>query len=269
MRRFLFCLSLLFFSSCAGQVTEQDGGNLTRSEVEFLSSRMIAAVEENYPLLKHKGVNRYVTTLGQSIVSRNRNLPPLPYEFRVLRTNEIFLFSLPGGVVYLSLGLLRFVEIEGHLAAAISHELAHQQLNHYLTLWRKRVNANREHTYLLDFRTSFQDVFLGRGGAIQLSDGAEEEADRMAPILLYQAKFDPRVYLSFLQNLKKQQTSNLKSVEILVRLHPSLDQRISWAKDALLKIPPRRDASLSSSSFHQIKAILNKAAKAAGDKDDL
>lgn len=230
---------------------------------------MIAAVEENYPLLKHKGVNRYITTLGQSIVSRNKDLPPLPYEFRVLRTNEIFMFSLPGGVMYLSLGLLRFVEIEGQLAAAIAHELAHQKLNHYLTMWRKRVNANREHTYLLDFRTSFQDVFLGRGGALQLSDGDEEEADKMAPILLYQANFDPRVYLSFLQNLKKEQSKNLKNIEVIVRLHPTLEKRIQWSKDALLKIPPRKDASLSSSSFHQIKAILNKAAKAAGDKEDL
>jgi predicted Zn-dependent protease len=248
---------------------DKDGGDLTRSEVEFLSSRMVQAVEENYPLLKHKGVNRYVTALGQSIISRNKDLPPLPYEFRVLRSNEIFLFSLPGGIVYLSLGLLRFVELEGQLAAAIAHELAHQQLNHYLILWRKKVNANREHSYLLNFKTGFPDVFLGRGGALQLTDGAEEEADRLAPVILYRANFDPRVYVAFLQAIRKQQSVSLKSVEVITRLHPNVEKRIDWAKDSLLKIPPRKDASLSSSSFQQIKAILEKAAKSTEAKDGL
>jgi predicted Zn-dependent protease len=268
MRLFWILVISLGLVSCAGSTLEQDGGNLTRSEVEFLSAKMVDAVEENYPALKHKGVNRYVSSLGQSIISRNKDLPPLPYEFRVLRSNDIFLFSLPGGIIYLSLGLLRFVEFEGQLASAIAHELSHQQLNHYLILWRKKVNANRERAYLLDFKTSFQESFLGTGAAIDLSDGMEEEADQLAPVILFRAKYDPRSYLSFLQSVKKQQNANLKSIELITKLHPPIEKRIEWARQSLLKIPPQKDASISSSSFQQIKAILAKTAKIGEEKEE-
>jgi len=260
MRSYFFIL-LLCLSACAGPEVNQDGGDLTRSEVELLSGRLASRVEEEYPLLKHQLVNRYVNTLGQSIVSRNPDMPPLPYEFRVLRSNEIFVFSLPGGIVYVSLGAIRATELEGQLAAALSHELAHQQLNHPLQLWRRKVNGNRGQRNLLDFTGSWGNNFLGQGGAIFLPAGLEEEADRLAPVILYRAKFDPRLYTSYLQILKKAEATNGKSVAMMASLHPPIATRLAWTKDALVKIPPLRDASLSSQTFQQIKSILQQAAK--------
>ncbi|MGZ3670438.1 MAG: hypothetical protein ACXWR4_11065, partial [Bdellovibrionota bacterium] len=107
LTRLMLCVVLL--AGCASENFSQDGGDLKRSEVEFISTRLRNATEQEYPLLKHRLVTRYVDQLGQSIVSRNREMPPLPYEFRVLKANEILAFSLPGGIVYVSLGLLRAV----------------------------------------------------------------------------------------------------------------------------------------------------------------
>lgn len=260
MRLVSFVLLSLLLCSCSSQKLEQDGGNLTRGEVEYLSARMREAVERQYPLLKHKLVTRYVNDLGQSIVSRNRNMPPLPYEFRVLRSNDLFVFSLPGGIVYVTLGTLRAMNLEGQLAAAIAHELAHQQLGHPLILWRRRVN-NRQGKNLVDFRGPFNAVFLGETGALHLEKGMEEEADRLAPVILYYAGFDPRVYLSYLQVLRKLEASSAPSVAALLSLHPPLEERMKWAKDSLVKIPPRKDASVSSATFTRIKAILDQAAR--------
>jgi predicted Zn-dependent protease len=231
-----------------------------------LAGRLGARVEEEFPPLKHQLVNRYVNTLGQSIVSRNPDMPPLPYEFKVLRSNEIFVFSLPGGVVYISLGAIRAAELEGHLAAALAHELAHQQLNHPLQVWRRKVNGNRVQRNLLDFTGSWRNNFLGEGGAIFLPAGMEEEADRLAPVILYRAKFDPRLYSSYLQILKNAEAARGKSVAMMASLHPPIAARIAWTKDALVKIPPLRDASLSSQTFKQIKSILQEAAKRGAAK---
>jgi predicted Zn-dependent protease len=260
MRLVSFLLLSLLLCSCSNQKLEQDGGNLTRGEVEFLSSRMREAVEAEYPLLKHKLVTRYVNDLGQSIVSRNPDMPPLPYEFRVLRSNDIFVFSLPGGIVYVTLGTLRAMSLEGQLAAALAHELAHQQLGHPLILWRRKVN-NRRGKNLVDFSGPFNAVFLGDAGALRMEPGMEEEADRVAPVLLYHAGFDPRLYLSYLQVLRKLEASSAPSVAALLSLHPPLKERMNWVKDSLVKIPPRKDASVSSATFTQIKSILDQAAR--------
>lgn len=263
------CIALLgiCLAACSSQDFDQDGGDLKRSEVDLIASRMRDAVEREYPLLKHKLVTRYVDTLGQSIVSRNRKMPPLPYEFRVLRTNEVLCFSLPGGIVYVSLGLLRAVELEGQLAAALSHELAHQQLNHPLIVWRRKVNATRGQSYILDFTGNWKDQFLGERGALFFDKAMEEEAESMGALVLYQAGFDPRLYGSYLQALRKLEMSNTAAVAAVISLHPPLLQRMKWAKDGIAKLPPRKEASLSSATFQQIKGILKETARKAGKND--
>ncbi len=258
----LLCVTALV--SCSGSNFDQEGGDLKRSEVEFISSRMREAIEREFPLLKHKLVTRYVDALGQAMVSRNRDMPPLPYEFRVLRANSVLAFSLPGGIIYVSLGLLRAVELEGQLAAAISHELAHQQLNHPLIIWRRKVNANRGQHYLLDFSGDWKDNFLGGRGALFLDKAMEEEADGLGPLILYKAGFDPRLYLSYLQLLRKLELDDVEKVAGLLSLHPSLQERQHWAREGIMKLPPRKDPNISSPTFQQIKAILKEAARKPG-----
>jgi predicted Zn-dependent protease len=263
MRFFGIALCVAVLAGCSGQGFDQDGGDLKRSEVEYIASRLRDATEQEYPLLKHKLVTRYVDKLGQEIVSHNREMPPLPYEFRVLRANEILAFSLPGGIVYVSLGLIRAVDFEGQLAAALAHELAHQQLNHQLIVWRRKVNSTRGQSYLLDFSGDWKDNFLGERGALFLERPMEEEADKLAPLILYKAGFDPRLYTSYLQLLRKQELNDTRSVAALLSLHPPLVERLKWAKEGLLKLPPKKESNLSSPTFRQIKAILKEASKRA------
>jgi predicted Zn-dependent protease len=264
MRLILITLCAAILASCTGQSFDQEGGDLKRSEVEFISAKMRGAIEQEHPLLKHKLVVRYVDALGQAMVSRNQDMPPLPYEFRVLRTNSVLAFSLPGGIVYVSLGLLRAVELEGQLAAAIAHELAHQQLSHPLLAWRRRVNASRGRRYALDFSGGWKGNFLGERGALFLDKGMEEEADRLGPLIQYKAGFDPRIYLSYLEILRKRELDNAEDVAALLSLHPPLQKRLGWAKEGIMKLPPRKDPNPSSLTFQQIKAILKETARKTG-----
>lgn len=268
MQRLLLCFCILFFTACATSSLDKDGGDLTRSEVEFLSGKLSDSIEKEYPILQHKLVNRYVNSLGQSIASHNPDLPPLPYEFRVLKSSEVFVFSIPGGIVYITLGTLRAMELEGQLAAAIAHELAHQQLNHNLIQWRRKVNANRGQKYNLSFEGDWKSIFLGKGGALYLEPAMEEEADRLTPVILYRAQFEPRLYTSYLQALKKLETSESEKIASMMSLHPTLQQRMDWVKDALTNLPPLKDPSVSSQAFQEIKMILKEAEKKAAIKTE-
>jgi predicted Zn-dependent protease len=265
MRSLLILIPIFLLAACSGNKVERDGGDLTRSEVEFLSSRMSEAVEKEFPLLKHKFVNHYIDSLGQAIVARNPEMPPLPYEFRVLKSNEIFVFSLPGGIVYLTLGTLRAVELEGQLVAAIAHELAHQQLNHHLIEWRRKVNANRGQRYLLDFSGDWRERFLNEAGALHIERGMEEEADRLVPVLLYRGQYDPRLYISYLTLLKRLELNEKERVASMLSLHPPVANRISWVKEELVKLPPMRDPRVSSAAFQELKIRLKDAEKQKQD----
>ncbi len=244
--------------ACSTTPLEQDGGDLTRTEVEFLQSKLSSAIETHWPPLAHKKVTRYLDSLGQAIVARNVNLPPLPYEFIVLRSGDVFTASLPGGKVYATLGLLQQVEYEGELASALAHELAHQYSGHSLQMWRERVNAARPAQVIIETNGPFEKLFLGKDSYLDLGSEFEREADETAPNLLYRAGFDPRTYGSFLQIVKRLEKSRLPLVQGLVSLHPPVDERIAWAREASLTIPPSRDPKVSSASFQEIKIILKK-----------
>lgn len=258
-RLLLIILNFSCFVACSGNSLHSDGGDLTRSEVEWIAKNLSDAIEKKYPVLKHKTVNRYVDGLGQYIVSHNEGMPPLPYEFRVLKSNDVHVFSLPGGVVYVTLGTLRICDIEGQLAAFIAHELAHQQLGHALLSWRKKVNASRNQKFVINFDEDWETLFLGKQGLLAYEDGMEKEADQLATVILYRAKYDPRVMLSYLGELKKLERNDLESVSAMLSVHPKTEDRVGWAKEQLLQLPPLKDPKLTTASFTEIKAILKSA----------
>ncbi len=242
--------------NCAGHSTNQDGGDLTRAEVEYLSQRLSAAIEKKYPVLQHKKITHYVDSLGQYLVSHDDDMPPLPFSFVVLKTNEIFTLSLPGGKTYVTLGMIKALNYEGELAGAIAHELAHQQLAHALIAWRERVNAVRPSRYYFETDGDFADLFLGKNGYLWLGPGPEQEADELAPVILSHSKFDSRLYTSYLERIQQLERKQVNQLAVLLSLHPSTAERIAWAKTATLKVPPLRDARVSSPGFVEIKAIL-------------
>lgn len=256
----LVALSVMLIGCSTGSRTTERRV-LTRTDIEVLVVALNEEIGKRYEVLEHKEISRYVDELGQSIVARNENMPPLPYQFTVLRTNEAIVFSIPGGHVYVGLGLLKSLDLEGQFAAAIAHELAHQDLGHPLQVWRDRVlgvykpSLNRT----LHSEEGFDQHYFGKGGLLSFDKVMEQEADENAMVLMYEAGFDPRVYISYLQSLQKLQGK--KKARNLISMHPPIENRVRWSKSFMRNLPPRRDPKLTSSAFKAIKRKLNLAVR--------
>lgn len=74
--------------------------------------------------IENLAVEAYVRTIGER-VARSTPRRELPYRFEVLDTADVRAFALPGGLVYLTRGLLASLKTEAQLAAALAHQLAH------------------------------------------------------------------------------------------------------------------------------------------------
>lgn len=90
---------------------------LGRAAARYLEQRAGGRLE-NLP------VEVYVRTVGER-VARSTPRRELPYQFAVLDTADVGAFALPGGLVYLTRGLLASLRTEGQLAAALARQLAH------------------------------------------------------------------------------------------------------------------------------------------------
>jgi len=75
------------------------------------------------------GLQAYVNGVGQKLAkSSHRN--GLPWTFTVLDSAEINAFALPGGHVYITRGLIAYLDSEAELAGVIGHEIGHVTARH-------------------------------------------------------------------------------------------------------------------------------------------
>ncbi len=107
------------------------GGSGIGSSVEFDRGEKAAAeVEEQIGLVDHPALQGYVEAIGRRLASESTR-PDLAYEFRLLDMPEPNAFALPGGFIYVSRGLLVFLNGEDELAAVLGHELGHIAARHH------------------------------------------------------------------------------------------------------------------------------------------
>ncbi|MFH0985943.1 MAG: M48 family metalloprotease [Candidatus Omnitrophota bacterium] len=78
-----------------------------------------------YPYTDPKVV-KYVNDLGQSLAAQAQR-HDLQYRFTILYSEKIYATSAPGGYVYITTGMLNFLENEAELAAVLAHEIGEQQ----------------------------------------------------------------------------------------------------------------------------------------------
>ena len=100
---------------------------------EFQLGRAVAArVLPLYPLLPQSDPRSvYVNRLGHAIVAASND--PMPYHgygFMVLDSEEVNAFAVPGGFVFVTTGMLKFLRDEDELAAILGHEMGHMELRH-------------------------------------------------------------------------------------------------------------------------------------------
>jgi len=148
--------------------------------------------------LDNLAVQVYVRTVGQR-VARATHLSDLPYRFMVLDTSGVSAMALPGGMVYVTRGLVERLESEGQLASVLAGQMAHLGAGHVRTALTRQFGLSK-----LRRAAAAGEVPPGAGasteaaeavaGALRDADwsGAEcAEADRLGLDYLAAAGYNP------------------------------------------------------------------------------
>ncbi|MBW1779435.1 MAG: M48 family metalloprotease [Deltaproteobacteria bacterium] len=107
------------------------------SEMDYKSERTIGeslALEgfRRYGMpVKNPDLQKYVNLVGNA-VARNSLRPEIPYQFVVVESPLQNAFSCPGGIIFISSGLLQTIQDEAQLAGILAHEVAHVAHKHAL-----------------------------------------------------------------------------------------------------------------------------------------
>jgi len=241
-------------------------GNWYSVESEIaLGKQYSGIVEANLKLFHDSLITEYVNRIGQQIVSHSD--ATVGFTIKVVDSDELNAFTLPGGFLYVNYGVILAVEDEAELAGVMAHEIAHVAARH-ATRQMTRANMLSLISLPLDLAGGGivgQAVQLAVGFAkpmemLKFSRGFEAEADYLGLEYLYAAGYDPQAFISFLERASAEE-KNIGKWSGLFSTHPLMTSRIKKGQNEITKILPQRDSYIvNTSQFDEIRAHLLKVA---------
>ena len=86
-------------------------------------------VEQSIGFVENPELQAYVAGIGKRMAAKSER-PNLPWEFHVVNDAAVNAFALPGGFIYVTRGLLAFMNSEAELATVLGHEIGHVTARH-------------------------------------------------------------------------------------------------------------------------------------------
>ncbi len=262
-----------------------NGVNLYSLQREIALGKQAAMeVEKTAKMINDPVVTEYVNRVGQNLV-RNSDAK-VPFTIKVIDSDEINAFALPGGFFYVNSGLILRADEEAELAGVMGHEIAHVAARHGTK------TATKGEIMQL---ATIPLILLGPGGwagyglyeglnlAIPMSylkftRDAEREADFLGLQYMYKAGYDPNAFVSFFEKIEAEERRHPGSIPKVFSTHPPTPDRVQKAQEEIATILPARDEYVvTTSEFDTVKARLRRIEnknklddkKSAGDKPTL
>ncbi len=262
----ILVVGLLWLSACAtNPVTGRPNFVLMSESDEIaLGKRYSKEISKQQPTYKDAELNAYVNRIGQKLAAVSHR-PGLQFQFKVVDSTSVNAFALPGGFIYITRGLLAYLNSEAELAAVLGHEIGHVTARHSV---RQQSAATATGvvgavvTATTGVRGS-QDLFNLMGGALLSGYGRnhELESDRLGAQYLLKAGYDPQAIIAVIGVLKNQElfeTQRAKeegrtprSYHGVFASHPSNDRRLQEVVADAGKLPGNATAKTGRQAFLQ------------------
>jgi len=204
----------------AGAALAKTFEDLTPEQEYWIGRSVAATVMGQYRPADRDALNQYVNLVGQSLAFfSDRPETFRGYHFLVLDSDDINAFAAPGGLIFVTRGMLRLCRSEDALAAVLAHEIGHVQGRHGLrAIDRSRLTSaltvlaveGGKHLGSKDL-AEVTKAFEGSIGDVSktlmnsgYSRALEAEADAAAVTILRRAGYDPWALIDMLTEMKKQ-----------------------------------------------------------------
>jgi len=244
------------------EVGKRGLGNWYSLEREMAMGKQYAQqVETTVKLVQDPVVTEYVNRIGQNLV-RNSDAR-VPFTIKVIDSDEINAFALPGGYFYVNSGLILAADDESELAGVMAHEIAHVAARHAM---RQQTRGTLAQIATIPL------IFVGGGigyaarSAISLalpitfmkfSRGFEAEADYLGVQYMYKTGYDPNSFVSFFEKVQATEKKKPGSLAKAFASHPQTPDRISETQKEIATILPAREQYIvTTSEFDDVKARL-------------
>ena len=237
-------------------------GNWYSTDTEIKMGRSYAAeVEKSTHFITDPVITEYVNRIGQNIV-KNSDCK-VPFTIKVIDSDEVNAFALPGGFFYVNSGLILNADEEAELAGVMAHETAHV-CAHHAAREMTRMNYAQLGTIPLIFIGGWTGYGIYEAASVaipitfmQFSRDFEAQADYLGIQYMYRAGYDPQAFISFFEKVQALEKRKPGAVAKVFADHPQTPDRILHSQQEIARIlPPRDEYTVTTSEFNEVKARL-------------
>jgi len=227
-----------------------------------LGKQLAQEVERQAKVVDDPIIAEYVNRVGQNLV-RNSDAK-VPFTIKVLDTEEVNAFALPGGFFFVNSGLILKAESEAELAGVMAHEIAHVACRHG-TRQATKGDIAQIATIPLIFMGGWTGYAIRQGmglaipmGFLAFSRGMEAEADYYGLQYMYKAGYDPTAFVDFFEKIETLEKKKPGSVAKVFSTHPMTDDRIKKSQDEIQTIlAPKPEYVVNTSEFNDVRNRLS------------
>jgi predicted Zn-dependent protease len=218
-------------------------------------------LEKSTKFITDPVITEYVNRIAQNLVKNSD--ARVPFTVRVIDSDEINAFALPGGFFYVNSGLILNADTEAELAGVMAHEISHV-IAHHAMREQTRMNYAQIGTIPL--------IFVGGGLGygiyeaanigipltfLQFSRDFEAQADFLGTQYLYRAGYDPQALVDFFEKIENLEKQKPGLIARAFETHPETPDRIARTQDEIATLlPPRAQYLETTSEFNMVKARL-------------
>jgi beta-barrel assembly-enhancing protease len=252
--------------------------NMISLEKEIALGKSLAQdIERQVKLINDPEITEYVNRVGQNLVKNSD--AKVPFTIKVIDSDEINAFALPGGFFYVNTGLITAADEESEIAGVMAHEIAHVAARHGTEQYTKGTIANYATIPLIFLGGGLgYGLYQAAGFLIPLqflhfSRKAETEADFLGLQYMYKTGYDPTAFVSFFEKIQAQEKKKPGKLAKAFSTHPPTGDRIEKTQANIASILPSRDQYvINTSEFDKIKTKLvafeNRKRPAEGEKSN-
>jgi len=203
-------------------------------------------------------ITEYVNRVGQNIVLHSD--AKVAFTIKVIDSDEVNAFALPGGFFYVNKGLLLAADNEAELAGVMAHEIGHVAARHAMENEAKMRDLNIATIAGIIFGGPILGNILYNGGGffegmafLHFSRGAEEEADRLGVQYMWAAGYDPGAMATMFEKLEAKNKKKPGTLAKMFQDHPAPADRRASALALAARFPEKEEYVISSSEFQRVK----------------
>ena len=219
-----------------------------------LGEQFAKRAQKQLPMVENEDVLNYVREVGHKVAASSGR-DEFNYEFYVVMADNINAFALPGGKIFINLGVIMNTDSEAELAGLLAHEIAHAVLSHGFQLaTRGSLTANL---------TQYIPYVGGTAGnliVMNYSRDMEKQADIYGTKILVASDYAAdgvRDLMAKLQKLNEQDEDHVEPPAWL-STHPNTEERVSYMEELIVSNNLNRYAYEGVEKHYQIKQLAKK-----------